>query len=204
MANFFFKNTLYLLTALALGVLVYLIRYWDSMPTLQRLTAAFFVCIVCHLWEEGRLPGGFTQMVTSKLNFTQKNPHFGEAVTGFYVLLLTFVPIFFPTIAFLAMGAMMIGTIEAVAHTAAIKIFHLKGPYSPGMVTAVFVLLPVSSFGITYAVQNHLMTPVTWCFSAFYMIAGLMLAQQIVVRASGMRYRDFLANVATAFSSNRI
>lgn len=75
----------------------------------------------------------------------------------------------------------------------------LRRPYSPGLVTSVVVLLPISLFGIVYAVQNGLMTPLTWLFAFLYVILSLGIAQQIVVRASGIRYRDFLANVRSAF-----
>ena len=43
---------------------------WSVMPVLQRVVAVFFIGIVLHLWEEGRFPGGFTDLITRKLNFT--------------------------------------------------------------------------------------------------------------------------------------
>ena len=36
-------------------------------------------------------------------------------------------------------------------------------------------------------------------FSSLYMLVALMLAQQIVVRASGMKYSEFLGNVRRTF-----
>ena len=89
---------------------------WSAMPVLQRLVALFFIALVAHLWEEGRFPGGFTDLITSKLNFTASNPHFGEMITAAYVLAFAFVPLFFPKVAFLSMAPMMLGILEAVAH----------------------------------------------------------------------------------------
>src|SRR4051794_7374515 len=37
-----------------------------------------------------------------------------------------------PHVIWLAMASMLLGVIEAVAHTAEIKLFRLKHPYSPG------------------------------------------------------------------------
>jgi hypothetical protein len=155
----------------------------------------FFIALALHLWEEGRFPGGFTDLITSKLNFTASNPHFGEMITAAYVLAIAFVPLFFPKVAFLAMAPMMLGILEAVALVGAIWIFRLERFCSPGMLTAVFLLMPVSIYGIAYAVQQHLMSPLSWLLSFLYMLGGLMLAQQIVVRAGGMQYSQFLSNV---------
>ena len=37
-----------------------------------------------------------------------------------------------------------------------------------------------------------LMKPMWWLYSFLYMLFGLLMAQQIVVRTSGMKYSDFL------------
>ena len=73
----------------------------------------FFIALALHLWEEGRFPGGFTDLITSKLNFTASNPHFGEMITAAYVLAIAFVPLFFPKVAFLAMAPMMLTEADA-------------------------------------------------------------------------------------------
>jgi hypothetical protein len=117
------------------------------------------------------------------------------------VFCIAFVPLFFPRVPFLAMAPMMLGNLEVVAHTGAIWMFHLESFYSPGLATAVFVLMPVSIYGIAYAVGHRLMSPRLWLFAFIYMLGALVLAQQIVVRASGMDYSEFLRNMrATIFS----
>lgn len=119
MKDFLNRNILNLITGLAVLVLIYLVLDWSAMTVLQRLGALFFLGLVLHLWEEGRYPGGFTDLITSKLNFTQTNPHFGEMVTASYALLITFVPLFFPNVAFLTIAALLVGVLEVVAHVAA-------------------------------------------------------------------------------------
>ena len=168
------------------------------MPLLQKMVGLFFSAIILHVWEETRWPGGFTEMITKKLNFTHQNPHFGEFITGTYVILIVFVPLFFPSVVFLSLAAILLGVLEAIAHTVAIKMFDGRKYYSPGLVTAVFILLPISIYTIVYAVENNLVPPSNWIYAILYMLGSLMLAQQIVVRTSSMKYSEFLKNVKKA------
>jgi len=198
MKNFIVKNTLYLVTALSVIVAIYVIIRWSAMPVLQRMVCIFFIGLVLHLWEESKFPGGFTDMITKSLNFTQSNPHFGENITVIYVLIITFIPLFFPMVVFLAVAPMMLGILELVAHLIAIKMNVSKRFYSPGLITAALVLVPISVYSIVYVIQNNLMEPLWWLYSFLYMLFGLLMAQQIVVRTSGMKYADFLKNVRFA------
>ena len=199
--NFIVRNSLYLITALGGIVAFILLLNWSEMPVLQRMVSLFFCAVVLHLWEEGRFPGGFTEMITRKLDFTQRDPHFGEFITADYVLIITFVPLFFPKVTWLAIAPMLLGIFEVIAHLGAIRMFNLQRFYSPGLVTAVVVMLPISIYTIVYVVQNNLMQPVYWLFSLIYMVIGVMIAQQIVVRMNGMKYTDFLKKVrATIFA----
>ena len=200
MKNFFVKNNLYLMTALGVAVLIFAAVNWSAMLVLQRVVSLFFCTLVLHLWEEGKFPGGFTELMTSKLDFTQSNPHFGELITEAYVLTITFIPLFFPNVIWLAMAPIMLGFLESVMHLAAIKMFNLPRFYSPGMVTAIFAMLPISIYTVVYVVQSSLMQPLYWLYSLLYMIAGLMIAQQIVVRMSGMKYSEFLKKVRANIS----
>jgi hypothetical protein len=82
---------------------------------------------------------------------------------------------------------MMLGIMEAIMHVAMIGMFRLKHFYSPGLATAVVLLLPISLYTFAYAIRHDLMQPVSWLFALLYMLFGLIIAQQIVIRASGMK-----------------
>lgn len=198
MKNFFTKNNLYLMTILAVGILIYAAMNWSVMPVLQRMVSLFFCVLVLHLWEEGKFPGGFADLMTGKLNLPQGDTHFGELVTSIYVLVLAFLPLLFPNLVWLALAPIMLGFLEAVMHVVAIKMFNLPRFYSPGMVTALFAMLPISTYSVVYVVQNGLAQPLHWLYAILYMLVGLMLAQQIVVRMMGMKYGEFMKNVANS------
>jgi hypothetical protein len=92
---------------------------------------------------------------------------------------------------------------EVIMHVAMIKMFRMPHPYSPGLVTAALVLFPISMFTFVYVVQQDLVPPSYWLFAVLYMLALLSVGQQIVIRASGMRYKDFLRNVRAALSKSQ-
>ncbi|MCM3756526.1 HXXEE domain-containing protein [Sporosarcina aquimarina] len=176
---------------------------WSAMPVVQRMVGLFFLALVFHLWEEGKYPGGFTEMITKTLNFTARNRHFGEIVTASYALIIILFPLFFPNVVWLSMAPMMLGILEVVAHLAAIKMFKLKRFYSPGLVTSVVLMLPISIYTIVYVVQNNLMQPISWLYAFGFILISIMTAQQIVVRMSGMKYADFLKNVRGTIFAKR-
>lgn len=199
MLNVIANNSLYLLTFIALIVALLVTFRWSSMPELQRLTSLFFVGVVVHIWEESRFPGGFAELMTSKLGFTPSNPHFGDLILTFVILFVVMIPILLPKIPVLSMSVMLLGILETVAHTGAIWVFDLNHFYSPGLITAVFILLPISIIGIAYAMRHRLMSPCKWVLAALYTFVPLIVAQQIVIAASGMPYIEFLKNLQAHF-----
>jgi hypothetical protein len=200
--TFLMGHLLDLVTLVAVGALVYVALNWSKLPVLQRLVALQFFFIAVHVNEEMRFPGGFVEMVEHKLNFTLTDPHFGELVLS-VVILTMFVPaLLFPGRVFLAMAPMVLGVFELVAHTAGIWMFDRDFPYTPGLVTAACLLAPVGAYGIHYAVKNHLLRRNDWFFVFLYMLLCVGLAQQVVVRSTGMSYLEFLRNVRKSLVGN--
>lgn len=70
-----------------------------------------------------------------------------------YVVCIAGVPLFFPRITFLLLAPMLLGVLEPVMHTAMIRMFDLKRPYSPGLLTAVVILLPISVYSLRYGTE---------------------------------------------------
>lgn len=89
----------------------------------------FMLDWVCHLWEEGRFPGGFGTMIQRTLRFNV-DLHFGEAVTAVYVTFIAFLPLFFPQLLFMAIAPALLGVLELIGHTAMIWMFDLPHFYS--------------------------------------------------------------------------
>ncbi|WP_025902779.1 HXXEE domain-containing protein [Tatumella sp. UCD-D_suzukii] len=194
MKQFIIKHNLALFSLAAIAILIYTLTHWQLMPVTQRMSGLFIFGITLHLWEEGRFPGGFTEMIASQLNFKGDDLHFGQIITSCYVIFIVFIPFFFPGVLFLAIAPMLLGLLEVIAHLLAIRMSPTRY-YSPGLVTAIFVLMPVSLSTQHYLVTHRDPAFTDWLFAFLYMAAGLLIAQRIVVSASGMSYREFLMNV---------
>lgn len=52
---------------------------------------------------------------------------------------------------------------------------------------------PFTAF--VYIVVHHIASRLDWVLAFLYMIVGLLIAQRIVINASGIKYLDFLKNV---------
>jgi hypothetical protein len=193
-------NALYLLGATSAATLIYVLADWRRRPVLQRLVSLQFFFVFLHIMEESHFPGGFSEMVEAKLNFTLTNPHFGELVLCTVVLILFVPPFLFPQRSFLAMAPMVLGVFELVAHAAGIWMFDRDVPYTPGLATAACLLAPLGAYSIRYAVKNRLIRPIEWLFVFLYMLVTVAIAQQIVVRSTGMSYMEFLENIRKALS----
>lgn len=98
---------------------------------------------------------------------------------------------------FLQVAALYLGFLEAFAHVAAIFIFRLKKPYSPGMVTALVLMISISIVGVGVVVGagEGIIGGLDWLWAALYLIGSLAIAQMLVVRTSGMPYSEFLGNI---------
>ncbi|EKN4012784.1 TPA: HXXEE domain-containing protein [Klebsiella pneumoniae] len=194
MKQFLMKHNLALFSLVATCVLIYTLANWQVMPFTQRMLGLFVFGITLHLWEEGRFPGGFTEMIAEKLNFKADDIHFGQIITSCYVVFIVFVPLFFPHVLFLAIAPMLLGLLEPVAHLLAIRMSSTRY-YSPGLVTAVVVLMPISLYTLHH-IATHMETHFsTWLMAFLYMLVGLLIAQRLVISASGMKYSEFLKNV---------
>jgi Protein of unknown function with HXXEE motif len=142
--HFLPRNNLYLMAALGVAVASYVALNWSSMPVLAN--GRVILCWACDA-PVGRGPfprRGFVELITEHLHFTASSRHFGEIVTPAYVLVIAFVPLVFPRVPFLAMATMMLGVLETVMHIGMIKMFRLPRFYSPGLATAIVLLLPIS------------------------------------------------------------
>jgi hypothetical protein len=82
------------------------------------------------------------------------------------------------------MAAMIRGPLEATVHVTITRIFRLKHLYSAGMVTAVFLPLPISLYTIICAVHRHMMAPASWLFAFLYMLRWPPKTGQVAKRDS--------------------
>src|SRR5262249_4102556 len=97
----FLRNNLYLMAG-ARGRRRQLCRFDLVFDARAAANGRVILCWACDA-PVGRGPfrrRGFVELITEHLHFTASGRHFGEIVTAAYVLVIAFVPLFFPRVPF--------------------------------------------------------------------------------------------------------
>lgn len=141
----------------------------DARPTgLALLLWASLASLFLHQFEEYRYPGYFPGMLNTALFRSQWPDRYPlnantafvvNVTTGWLVYLLA--AILNTQALWLGIAAILISLGNVLAHT---FLFNIKGKtvYNPGMVTALVLLLPISSYFLYLIVQSNAASPLDW------------------------------------------
>lgn len=194
MKEFLVKYNIWILTAAAIGVAIYVIACWSDVSSEQKLAGAFIVGITLHEWEETRFPGGFYNLMGKKFGLMDAKgfnayglgrAHGSVCIAIFF---FAFVPFFLWRYEWLLAVPAFLGIFEAIVHVAGIKLHHMPHPYTPGMATALVCLLPVS-IGLLVVAAPHIEWW-GWICAAIYYIACFALMEVLVLRSIGVSPKD--------------
>ena len=201
MKEFILKNQFWGMMLLGVGVAVWALCCWSKMVPTQHIAALFFIAITLHCVEEMKLPGGFVDMVVKFVGFPIMDMRFPKLLLTLFVVYLAFVPLFFPHVAWMGAAPLYLGIVEVVAHLlAAARMNERRVFYSPGMVTALVIMLPLTVWGFHTVISQHLLSGLDWLWAFLYLFIPLIITQRFVVKMSGMPYREFVGNaVKTLF-----
>ncbi len=193
MEKFMRKYSVWMTTAIGIAVLIYLIVTWGSSPVLRKIIAFYMLALTCHEWEELRLPGGFVELVTRITGIQIGNLGTAKFMLFLFTIYATVIPLFIAGYVWPVLVPILVGYVECIAHLAAARINPGKF-YSPGMITAVCLQLPVSVFGTWYLYSSHLVHGIYWLWAVLFLFIPLLAGQAAIVRSNGMKYRDFINN----------
>lgn len=186
-------TNIYILSLAGLCVLAYTLINWGNMPMRQQWVGLFIVAITCHEWEETRYPGGFFTLMTGMFGISDKtnkyNVEMAHGVVVIAIIFFAYVGFLFPRVIWLSLIPVYLGVFESFIHIMGIKIHGMKMPYTPGMITALLMLLP-ASIGIIVSVRG-LTNALDWIFAviAFFVIFALM--EMSVWKCFGVKPVDF-------------
>lgn len=147
----------YYLSVYAAGALMVIagVGNWDLRVKMILISASI---LFLHFFEEFAFPGGFAQMgLKVELGITDPdarkwplnnlNAMFGN---WWYAVVVYLLPLVFPNVGFLNIAIPIFAFVESFGHLLVFNI-AIKKIYNPGMITAVFGLLPVS---VSYLIQT--------------------------------------------------
>lgn len=189
--EFWAKHNLHILTVAGIAVAAYLAIGWDGMEPVQRSIGLFIVGVTLHEWEEMRFPGGFFGLMSKMFGIkdaTELQMEKAHGAVAIAIVFFAYVPFFLHEIAWLAMVPAILGIFESFIHVAGIKIHRLKRPYSPGMATALLILLPSAVCIIAFGAQG--MPAWEWLLSIAYYLATFLLMEVCVWGAFGISPKE--------------
>lgn len=197
--EFWAKHNLHILTVAGIAVAAYLAIGWGGMEPLQRAIGVFIVGVTLHEWEEMRFPGGFFGLMTNMFGIkdaTELQMDKAHGAVAIAIVFFAYVPFFFYEVAWLAMVPAILGIFESFIHVVGIKIHRLKRPYSPGMATALLILLPSAVCIIVFGAQG--MPAWQWTLSIAYYLAAFLLMEVCVWGAFGISPKELPQKVKGA------
>ncbi len=199
----FMRKYSFLITGiLGIVAVIYLAITWNTTTMLQKLPIMYIVALAVHEIEELKLPGGFVELVTDMTGIEIKN--IGVAKLGLFIFTLwaTIVPALTANYIWPVMSTMLIGILEMFAHLAAARV-NKNHFYSPGMITALLVQLPVAIYGFYYLISNGWVKGIYWLFAAVFLLVPLFGLQAAIVKSNGQKYSEFMNNARKAMFSKR-
>ena len=151
---------LYVMYALAAGILVALLANWSTWPAAQKIVAATYLLLPFHAWEEWRLPGGFAwqyNWVMGKSEQPDRHPMnqltdmitvFGAMCFGLGQLVVGAGPAILMMTCFFAAAELGMHTMFGYRMLERFRSKGKRTPYNPGLATALLGFLPILVAGV--------------------------------------------------------
>lgn len=191
-------------TVVAMFLIALVAMFAGELTVIQQFAVwVSFLCIL-HEWEEGRYPGGFLNLIQANVlqrELDEETKRGSRLVTAVFIFAMTIVPYFFgDRIPMFVVASASFCIFEGIIHVVGIKIFSLKKPYTPGLVTAEIELVSGVCMIVWLAV-NHIGAWYDYTFGPFVFLACFVCMQRTLMSmVGGIGYKDVLCNVKKRLS----
>ena len=151
-----------------LALLVGAFLFTNRLSPLAWLLWVSLISLFLHHLEEYRYPGYFPGMMNVVMFGSQQPDRYPlntntalivNVVVGWFSYLLA--ALFGEKLLWLGIATMLVSIGNFIAHT---LLFNIRGKtlYNPGLLTALFLFLPIVVYFIFLVIQNKLATPLDW------------------------------------------
>lgn len=191
-------------TVVAMLLIALVAMFAGKLTVIQQFAVwVSFLCIL-HEWEEGRYPGGFLNLIQANVlqrELDEETKRGSRLVTAVFIFAMTIVPYFLgDRIPMFVVASASFCIFEGIIHVVGIKIFSLKKPYTPGLVTAEIELVSGVCMIVWLAV-NHIGAWYDYTFGPFVFLACFVCMQRTLMSmVGGIGYKDVLGNVKKRLS----
>lgn len=141
MKKFIFKYSLEMLSVFLTAEFIVTMIFRSVLSPGRIITGVFALLIMLHEWEETRYPGGFFQLMGRLMGIDLTTVNMGKCHLPTKILIFAFavVPMIFDQVMVLVCVPIILMLFEMFIHIAGIFIHKLGKPYTPGLVTAIFM-----------------------------------------------------------------
>lgn len=191
-------------TVVAMLLIALVAMFAGELTVIQQFAVwVSFLCIL-HEWEEGRYPGGFLNLIQANVlqrELDEETKRGSRLVTAVFIFAMTIVPYFFgDRIPMFVVASASFCIFEGIIHVVGIKIFSLKKPYTPGLVTAEIELVSGVCMIVWLAV-NHIGAWYDYTFGPFvFLVCFVCMQRNLMSMVGGIGYKDVLGNVKKRLS----
>lgn len=159
----------------------------EDLGRLRTLLILSWMAMLAHQFEEYGLPGGFP-VVTNVLFFGESDipdryPFNANQtmVTNLAIWPFYIAAIMWPEAIWLALPTILAALAQPLAHAVAMPL-RLRLAYNPGMLTSVFLFIPVGVAYLVHVTSNGLAGPADWIVGSLGAVAFLGLTVGLPIR----------------------
>jgi len=187
------KYNLEFLSFIMLIMIGFSLIFIPELTLIQKYLLGYMFLYTLHEWEENRFPGGFSKLMAKSfgLELSKKKEELSHIPVAVLLLVITFVPFFIPN-PIIVLIPVYLGIFEAVVHVAGIKLHKMSKPYTPGMVTAI-ALLVLSVCALVSFTKYNLINGIDYVLGVLCMFICFAAMQRTVIAIFGLGYKDILA-----------
>ena len=131
------------------------------------------------------------------IRLTQEKENASHIPAAVLLIVITFVP-FVTQSGLIALIPVYLGIYEAIVHIAGIKLHKMKKPYTPGMITAL-LLLVASVFSLVIFSTQQIAHGAEFAWGVLLMFLCFFIMQRIVIAIFGLGYEDLAAIIKKKF-----
>lgn len=145
------------------------------------------------------MPGGFSKLMAKffDIRLTQEKEDASHIPVSVLLIVITFVP-FFTQSGLIALIPIYLGIYEAIVHIAGIKLHKMKKPYTPGMITAL-LLLVASVFSLVIFSTQQIVRGAEFGWDVLLMFLSFFIMQRTVIAIFGLGYKDLASVIKKKF-----
>lgn len=184
-----YRNNWYKLTIIAFIALSFFMGFWGHtiLSPIQVILTYSLMALLIHQFEEYVLPGG-GPIVINKATFGEKtnfrrypgNLHSSMIVNN-SAYLVYIAAIIFPQLIWLGLGTMFFNLFQLIGHGIQMN-KALKTWYNPGLLSVVFLFIPISIYYMIFVVNNGYVSGWDWLFGAIAFLALILLTTILPVQ----------------------